>query len=178
MINVVWLFIATVTVHVAGSKWEATEGDNVTIHFNTGLERVDEVKIMFEGESERKRLLAQYCSPESFPICDPVETSHLQVEGGNVSMIFVNVDISRSGLYTARVITANKMYEKHQFPPVQLLHTRPPSQNPPAPLTSSGFMRYFQSSSSSSWFFAASVDGGRSCVLKESKNWKTVLVMV
>ncbi|XDV46520.1 hypothetical protein PO909_014405 [Leuciscus waleckii] len=82
------------------------------MHFKTGLERVDEVRIIFEGESKRKLLLAQYCSPASFPICDPIETPHhLQVEGGNVSMILLKVNISSSGLYTAQVITDNRVFE-------------------------------------------------------------------
>jgi len=64
------------------------------------------------GEGEKKRLLAKYCSPHTFPICDPTETPHhLQVKGGNVCLFLVNVNISRSGLYTARVITDNHEFE-------------------------------------------------------------------
>lgn len=97
-------------MHVAGSKLEATEGHNVSILFKTGLERV-EVRISFEGESKGKRLLVQYCFPAAVLICDPIEAPYLQVEGGNVSMILLNVNISSSGLYTAQVITANRMFE-------------------------------------------------------------------
>ncbi|KAK7129412.1 hypothetical protein R3I94_017577 [Phoxinus phoxinus] len=135
MFTVGLLFIATtVAVDIAVSKLEATEGDNVTIPFNTGVERVDEVRIIFQGESKGKRLLAQFCSPESFPICDPVETSHLQVEGGNVSMILLNVNISRSGLYTAQVITANKVYE---VTATLVVNQAPVSSSPASPHSSS-----------------------------------------
>ncbi|CAM4674965.1 unnamed protein product [Leuciscus chuanchicus] len=132
-----------IAVHVAGSKLETTEGHSVSMHFKTGLERVDEVRIIFEGESKRKLLLSQYCSPASVPICDPIETPHhLQVEGGNVSMILLKVNISSSGLYTARVITDNRVSEVTATlvvnqAPVSSSPAPPHSSSSPTPLSSS-----------------------------------------
>ncbi|XP_039530353.1 uncharacterized protein LOC120481004 [Pimephales promelas] len=131
------LFTVTISVsgHVSGSKLEATEGHNVSIPFQTGLERVDEVRIMrIIGEGERKPLLAKYCSPHTFPICDPIETPHhLQVKGGNVSLFLVNVNISWSGLYTARVITDNHEFEVN----TTLVVNQAPVSSSPAPPHSS-----------------------------------------
>ncbi|XP_077074153.1 uncharacterized protein LOC143725553 isoform X2 [Siphateles boraxobius] len=143
MITVVWLFFATGAVHVAGSKLEATEGQNASIFFQTGLERIDEVRIIFEGERKGKLLLAHYCSPDADPICDPIETpQHVQVKGGNVSLTLVKVNSSSSGLYTAQVITDNKVFYVNDTlvvnqAPVSSTTAPPHSSSSPKPSRSS-----------------------------------------
>lgn len=98
VVNSFFLSFQTVIVHVAGSKYEALDGENVTMRFETKLDRVDEVKVVFEGENKGKIQFARYCFRETEPVCD-IKSDHLQVKGRNVSLILLNVDSSRTGLY-------------------------------------------------------------------------------
>ncbi|ROL41054.1 hypothetical protein DPX16_0384, partial [Anabarilius grahami] len=118
----------TVSVHVAGSKLEATDGEDFAIPFGTvKLERVEEVKVTFEGEDQNKSLIAIYCSHVyTVPSCKPVKTHgvSLQVEERNVSLILQHVSISRSGHYKAQAfcgkdvdeVTVTLVVNKASFP--------------------------------------------------------------
>ncbi|XP_077074160.1 uncharacterized protein LOC143725558 [Siphateles boraxobius] len=94
--------------------------------------------IMF-GEHQGKLLLAQYCSPDTVPICESSE--HVQVKGGNLSLTLVKVNSSSSGLYTAQVITDNKVFYVNATLVVNqasVSSTAPPhSSSSPKPLRSS-----------------------------------------
>ncbi|XP_048050537.1 uncharacterized protein LOC125270701 [Megalobrama amblycephala] len=128
MITKALIFIATVSVHVAGSTLEATDGQDIAIPFGTvKLERVEEVKVIFAGEDQKKSLIAIYCSHVYVvPSCTPVKTHgvSLQVEERNVSLILQHVNISRSGHYKAQAFcgkdvdeaTATLVVNKASFP--------------------------------------------------------------
>ncbi|KAK7132801.1 hypothetical protein R3I93_019133 [Phoxinus phoxinus] len=115
---------------VAGSKFEAIEGQNATISFDIDeVEKADEVKISYkEDKKEYSVLIAQKPWVYDDP---PVPGVTLILGKGCVSVIIQNISISRSGLYKAEAYTREKVSEKHQFPPLYLLHTPPPAQTPP-----------------------------------------------
>ncbi|KAK7132800.1 hypothetical protein R3I93_019133 [Phoxinus phoxinus] len=95
---------------VAGSKFEAIEGQNATISFDIDeVEKADEVKISYkEDKKEYSVLIAQKPWVYDDP---PVPGVTLILGKGCVSVIIQNISISRSGLYKAEAYTREKVSE-------------------------------------------------------------------
>lgn len=96
---------------VAGSRLEATEGQNVTISFDIDeVERADQVRIAFKQDDKQNAVVVAQ-QPWTYDDKPPAEVS-LQVEERRVSVIIQHVSISRnSGVYTARVFFGKKVSE-------------------------------------------------------------------
>ncbi|CAM4675139.1 unnamed protein product [Leuciscus chuanchicus] len=117
---------------VAGSKFEAIDGQNVTISFDIDeVEKADEVKIIFkEDKKEYDVLFAQ----KPWVYDDPPRPGVTLIVGkGCLSVIIQNVDISRSGLYKAEAYTGKKVCEVT----ATLVVNKAPVSSSPTPLSSS-----------------------------------------
>ncbi|ROL46829.1 hypothetical protein DPX16_1056 [Anabarilius grahami] len=85
---------------VAGLKFEATEGQNVTIYFNIDEVLSDLVRITFKQDNKENAVVIAE-QPWNHEETPPPGVS-LLVEKGRVNVTIQNVSISRnSGLYTA-----------------------------------------------------------------------------
>lgn len=90
-------------------KFEATEGQNVTIYFNIDKEeKPTEVRITFKQDN-KKNVIAEH--PWNQGEENPPAGFSLLVEEGRVSLTIQNVNISSSGLYTALAFFGKKVYE-------------------------------------------------------------------
>ncbi|KAK7132799.1 hypothetical protein R3I93_019132 [Phoxinus phoxinus] len=127
---------------VAGSKFEAIDGQNVTISFDIDeVEKADEVRITFkEDKKGYSVLLAQ----KPWVYDDPPEPGVTLILGkGSVSVIIQDVNISRSGLYKAEAYTREKVCEETATlvvnkAPVSSSPAPPHSSSSPKPPRSSG----------------------------------------
>ncbi|XDV46519.1 hypothetical protein PO909_014404, partial [Leuciscus waleckii] len=126
---------------VAGSKFEAIDGQNVTISFDIDeVEKADEVKISFK---EDKKEYAELIAQKPWVYDDPPRPGVTLIVGkGCLSVIIQNVDISRSGLYKAEAYTGEKVFEVTATlvvnkAPVSSSPAPPHSSSSPTPLSSS-----------------------------------------
>ncbi|KAK7132802.1 hypothetical protein R3I93_019134 [Phoxinus phoxinus] len=132
---------------VAGSKFEAIVGQNVTISFDIDeVEKADQVNIIFkEDKNGDSVLLAQ----KPWVYDDPPEPGVTLILGkGSVSVIIQDVDISRSGLYKARAFTGKKVCEENATlvvikAPVSSTISPPHSSSSPKPPRSSDLRRLY-----------------------------------
>ncbi|KAK9954696.1 hypothetical protein ABG768_016745 [Culter alburnus] len=118
---------------VAGSTFEATEGQNITIYFDIDdVETADPVKITFKKDKEKPSVIAQ--RPWTYDENPPAGVS-LLVEKRRLSVTIQNVSISRnSGLYTAQAFFGKNVSEVNA---VLVVNERPFSSSPAPPQTSS-----------------------------------------
>ncbi|CAM4675022.1 unnamed protein product [Leuciscus chuanchicus] len=95
---------------VAGSKFEAMDGQNVTISFDIDeVEKADEMRISFK---EDKKEYAELIAQKPWVYDDPPRPGVTLIVGkGCLSVIIQNVNISRSGLYKAEAYTGGKVSE-------------------------------------------------------------------
>ncbi|CAM4675001.1 unnamed protein product [Leuciscus chuanchicus] len=126
---------------VAGSKFEAMDGQNVTISFDTDeVEKADEVRITFK---EDKKEYAELIAQKPWVYDDPPRPGVTLIVGkGCLSVIIQNVNISRSGLYKAEAYTGEKVCEVTATlvvnkAPVSSSPAPPHSSSSPTPLSSS-----------------------------------------
>ncbi|CAM4674992.1 unnamed protein product [Leuciscus chuanchicus] len=117
---------------VAGSKFEAMDGQNVTISFDTDeVEKADEVRITFK---EDKKEYAELIAQKPWVYDDPPRPGVTLIVGkGCLSVIIQNVNISRSGLYKAEAYTGGKVCEVT----ATLVVNKAPVSSSPAPPHSS-----------------------------------------
>ncbi|ROL41049.1 hypothetical protein DPX16_0379 [Anabarilius grahami] len=98
------------TLIVAGSTFEATEGQNITISFNIDeVEKADQVRITFKQDNKEETVVIAQ-QPWNHEETPPSGVS-LLVEKGRLSVTIQNVSISRSGLYTAEAFFEKDTYE-------------------------------------------------------------------
>ncbi|CAM4675094.1 unnamed protein product [Leuciscus chuanchicus] len=117
---------------VAGSKFEAIDGQNVTISFDIDeVEKADEVRITFK---EDKKEYAELIAQKPWVYDDPPRPGVSLIVGkGCLSVIIQNVNISRSGLYKAEAYTGKKVCEVT----ATLVVYKGPVSSSPKPLSSS-----------------------------------------
>ncbi|KAK7129418.1 hypothetical protein R3I94_017583 [Phoxinus phoxinus] len=123
---------------VAGSKFEAIDGQNATISFDIEeVEKADEVKIIFkEDKKGYSVLLAQ----EPWVYDDPPVPGVTLILGKRcLSVIIQDVDISRSGLYRAQAFFRERVYEETA---TLVIIEAPVSSSPAPPHSSSSDLQW------------------------------------
>ncbi|KAK2886163.1 hypothetical protein Q8A67_017000 [Cirrhinus molitorella] len=112
-----WIIFLAVTTGVCLIKThlEETVGETATIHLEIAeLDKADQVRITHTRESEKKKLIVQYCSRTDREDCNAVETAGVLLQVKEGALILLNVSSKDSGLYEVTVIRRNNTSEIQQ----------------------------------------------------------------